>query len=489
MVGPDPIVGAAIGAAAAFYGLRAAVVPADVAGKPPVYAYAALILLLIVCASAAIVALHAIGRRPRAAGRFVVACCVGAAFGAAAADRPPDRAHWGIEAARVRSLTARVSSDPRKIRGGGTLATLEPLYSEGPPGVRASASGSIAAIFPARGPAPDRGSVLRLSARIVEGSYGPLVKVEEYSLVREAPRAERIRSSIRKNLVGRLNSVLWGGLAGALLLGTKDGLDSSEIDGYAAAGCAHVLALSGMHLGVLSALIAFFLKPLFGLKRAAAAGLLLIIAYVHLAGAQASLVRAALMYAAAAAGIAFDLPRRALCLLSAAFLVQLCIDPESARGLSFELSYLALAGILVVGAAADDLLRAWLPDIVRPALSASIGAFIATAAVTAGVFGVLRPVGLVSSLLLAPAAAGLMVGASAWLLLSATVPALAVPVDAALRILGSANEAVVAAAARVPGLETGSAAPALLFSLAIALVLVYGRYVRNVARNRFDPIP
>ena len=485
---PDPIAGAAVGAAAAFYSLQASAGNSGLDGRPPVTAYAVLFLVAAVCASAAVVALNADGRRSRAAGRFVLACCVGAVFGAAAADRPTQGVHWGVEPGSVRSVVARVASDPREIRGGGFIAVLEPLSASGPKVARASASGRIAAFFPRGRRPPDRGCVLRLSAEIGQGDYGPLLKVGDFALLRAAPWHERLRSSIRKGTTDRLESVPWGGLAGALLLGDKDGLDRSAILEYGDAGCAHVLALSGMHLAVVSALAAFFLKPLLGLKLAAVAGLALNVVYVYLAGAQASLVRAALMYAAGAAGIVLDLPRRAICLLSAAFLAQLCLDPEGARGLSFILSYLALAGILTAGDAADDLMRGWAPDAVRPALSASIGAFLATAALTAGVFGVLRPIGLVSSLILTPAATLIMVGAMAWLALAPLVPAAGAPLDAALGFIEYANGAVVAAAARVPGILTPSAAPTLLASLAVALLLVYGRYSRNDARNRLDPI-
>jgi competence protein ComEC len=243
-----------------------------------------------------------------------------------------------------------------------------------------------------------------------------------------------------------------------------------------------------MHLAVLSGLIAFFLKPVLGLRWSAAAGFILILGYVYLAGAQPSLVRAALMYGAAAVAVVLGLPRRPLSLLSLAFLVQLVLAPQSAASLSLILSYLALAGILTVGSASEDLLRAWIPDAARPALAASLGAFLATAAVSAACFGALRPVSLVASLALGPAATVLMVGSLSWLAAGAAFPAAAPAVAAALTAVWKANGAIAAAAARVPAIETPSALPVLGISLAVSLVLVYGRYARNRARNRLDPI-
>jgi hypothetical protein len=138
-----------------------------------------------------------------------------------------------------------------------------------------------------------------------------------------------------------------------------------------------------------------------------------------------------------------------------------------APSLSLILSYLALAGILTVGSASEDLLRAWIPDAARPALAASLGAFLATAAVSAACFGALRPVSLVASLALGPAATVLMVGSLSWLAAGAAFPAAAPAVAAALTAVWKANGAIAAAAARVPAIETPSALPVLGISLAV----------------------
>ncbi|MFA6504522.1 MAG: ComEC/Rec2 family competence protein [Treponemataceae bacterium] len=492
MVGLDPIVGTALGAAVSFYSLRATVFSSDVITSPSLILVAGLFLVLFFISSISLVLSSAYERRVRRIARFSLAFCVGASVGIAAADRPASMAYWGMEKNKVRSIVARVVSDPRMIKGGGLLADIEPKIAEGPMGLRTSASGKIAAVFSAssreNSPRAERDRLVRMTGRVVEGRFGPLFKAESVVVVREAGILEQSRSAFRRSILKRLDAVSWGGLAGALLLGSKDGLDSGENDAYVAAGCAHVLALSGMHLALISALLAFFLKPILGLKRATIAGFVVIVAYVYLAGAQASLVRAALMYAVAAVGIVFNFPRRVLCLLSIAFIVQLVLDPESAGGMSFVLSYLALAGLCFFTEAADDLSRAWIPDFLRTPLSASFGAFLATAAVSAAVFGMLRPVGLVASIILTPAANVLMIGGMAYLALSGLHPVLGVPIDTMLSVLGKANDAVVDTASRFPGFRTESALPVLIGSIAIAVLLVYGRILRNNTRNRFEPI-
>lgn len=485
MVASRPIVGAAAGAALSFYPLAFG----PVFSGPAPYGPAAFAAAACAAAAPALACLVLEGRAFRAASRTILAACVGAVLGIAAASVPQRPAAWGLAPARVRSVVGRIASDPKTAKSGSRYAEVELLSATGADGAWATAGGAAAAFFPSsfRDGRVGRGAIVRLEGRIAEGRNGPFLKAASIETLEEPPRTERTRTSLRRSLIGRLEGVPWGPLALALLLGVKDGLDG-EAEAYAAAGCAHVLALSGMHLAVVSAILAFFLKPLLGIKKAAAVGLLFVVAYVHLAGAQASLVRASLMYGFAAAATAADLPRKPLCLLSAAFLVHLCADPLAARGLSFILSYLALAGLIVAGGAADDLLRAWLPGFLRPAAAASIGAFAATAAVGAAVFGALRPVGILASLVLAPLATAFMVGALAFLVLAAIHPALGAPVDRVLRFLHAANDALVTAASRAPALQAPPAALVAALSLAAAALLVYGRKLRNDTRNRLDPI-
>jgi competence protein ComEC len=174
-------------------------------------------------------------------------------------------------------------------------------------------------------------------------------------------------------------------------------------------------------------------------------------------------------------------------LLSAAFVMQLLLDPDSARSLSFILSYLALFGIAVLGAAADDLLSPFLPGSFRTAVAASIGAFLATAAVSAAAFGTLRPVGIVAGLLVAPAASALMIGGLVWFALDVVAPPLAAAVQPVVALVAEVGERTVDLASRVRGLATPTYASVLIASLAISALLVYGRYRLERTRNRVDP--
>jgi competence protein ComEC len=86
-------------------------------------------------------------------------------------------------------------------------------------------------------------------------------------------------------------------------------------------------------------------------------------------------------------------------------------------------------------------------------LAASLGAFLATAAVTASFFGVLRPVGIIAGLFIVPLTTVFMAAALAYLALIFILPVLAVPVGMLLSVLYTLLERIVSLAAAAPGIS------------------------------------
>ncbi|MCL2608890.1 MAG: ComEC/Rec2 family competence protein, partial [Treponema sp.] len=300
-------------------------------------------------------------------------------------------------------------------------------------------------------------------------------------------RLERLRTGIRSGLIDRFagsegEGPAWSGLALALLLGIRDNLDSGLTSLYRGAGISYILALSGMHLAVIIALLSLLLKKPLGLRAATVAGMLIIVAYCLLVGPLPSLYRSALMYLLGAFAVLGMLRRDSLSILAMAFVLQLSLDPQSGLSLSFILSYLAMVGILVLGKALNDLLAGLIPRFFLGPLSLSLGAFIGTAAAVLWFFGELRPVGILAGLIVAPLTTAFMVLALAWL----CIPPLAVPIAALLALLYDAMESTARLAAHVPNL---SAPPALAIPLSLALLIflpALAAFLRR-RRNRLDP--
>lgn len=132
----------------------------------------------------------------------------------------------------------------------------------------------------------------------------------------------------------------------AMTLGVRDDLgDLREI--FSASGLAHVLALSGLHVGVVMLAVDRMLRPLARRRYPVMMGLA--VAFVALVGPTPSVVRAAAMVVAALAslwsGVGRIEPWPALAL---AALLTLLVNPSWLYDLSFQLSYLSVAGLLSV---------------------------------------------------------------------------------------------------------------------------------------------
>ena len=141
------------------------------------------------------------------------------------------------------------------------------------------------------------------------------------------------------------------GIALALVLGIKNELDDDVRAAYAAAGAMHVLAVSGLHVGIIYLVIAFLLKPLErrGLGGKIFKALLCLLAlwsYALLTGMSASVMRAATMFSFI---IIADATRRQTNIyntIAASAFFLLLYDPLLLLSVGFQLSYLAVLGIV-----------------------------------------------------------------------------------------------------------------------------------------------
>jgi competence protein ComEC len=225
-------------------------------------------------------------------------------------------------------------------------------------------------------------------------------------------RAVAPREGVRQRLARGVGAGLDAGAAGLMLamtLGVRDGLRDRDRDAFGRAGLAHVLALSGLHFGVLLAAADAALRRLGARRRPLLA--LLTLGFVGVVGPSPSVVRAAAMALAALFSLAAGVGRlRPWPVLSLAACASLLLQPQMLFDLSFRLSYLALGGLLLfagplarlLGApeAGDDPLATpppgpaggGVPHRLRAfaarALAASVAAQLPSVSLVAGSFGV-----------------------------------------------------------------------------------------------------
>jgi competence protein ComEC len=424
------------------------------------------------------------------AGILAVAAAVGFSLGIAARQTVPDHAVMGFPAERVRAVSGVLLEDPRSLQGGSGLGVLRLSLSVAEGGFRASARGNVTVFFPAdsipRLREFGRGSEIYADGVYYVGRRGPVFNASSVHIVKPAPALEQLRTSLRMILLDRFQSQappVWGSLASALLLGVRDDLDVDLSEGFRNSGVAYILALSGMHLAIISSVLAFLLRRPLGIRWASLVGAIFIICYVFVAGSQPSLVRAAIMYLIGTFALWGFLKKNTLSVLSMAFIIQLLFQSETGISLSFILSYLAMAGILILGQPLRNLFRGRLPELLSGSLSVSLGAFIATSPVVAFFFGSLRPVGILVGLIVVPLTSLFMVFAMAALAASFLPFPLWNVLDFILTWIYRFLEYTVILAGRVPGFSISNPAPVLVFTILLSLFILYIQKKDQAYRN------
>lgn len=166
-------------------------------------------------------------------------------------------------------------------------------------------------------------------------------------LVREVSDFSAARPDLKTRLAQGVAAGLNERAAGLLLamtLGIRENLGELR-EVFAASGLAHILALSGLHVGILMGALGLVLRPL-GLWRYPAL-LTLLVGFVWLVGPTPSIVRAAAMTGAVIFSLWLGGGRLAPWpALGLAALLTLLYNPSWLFDLSFQLSYLAVIGIL-----------------------------------------------------------------------------------------------------------------------------------------------
>ena len=154
-----------------------------------------------------------------------------------------------------------------------------------------------------------------------------------------------------------------GPLLRALMTGDRSGLDRETVSAFRRSGASHLLALSGLHLGIIALFIRYLLMILGNSRPAEIVRAVLLVsfclAYTIACGASPSLVRALLFIIlqqlAALSPGRRCLPADRLCIAGT---IQLALDPGAISSVAFQLSYLAMLGIVFI----VPRLEAWYPS-------------------------------------------------------------------------------------------------------------------------------
>lgn len=137
----------------------------------------------------------------------------------------------------------------------------------------------------------------------------------------------------------------------ATVAGDPSALDPDNRAKFSQAGLAHMLALSGLHVAIIAAIGSVLLLPLrliAGRRVQSLVLLILIWIYAGVTGLSTSVVRASLMISLALIAVCFNLRNSSANSLCVAALIIAVVDPSQVFTLGFSLSFLAVAGILIL---------------------------------------------------------------------------------------------------------------------------------------------
>ena len=311
---------------------------------------------------------------------------------------------------------------------------------------------------------------------------------------------------LRTRLAAALDATLpapHSSLAQALLLGWRAQIPPDVRDDFRDSGTSHLLAISGLHIGILLAIATGITGWALGWRRRVnwLVPVAVIWAYALVSGLPVSVVRAGLMGTLFLAAMALGRPHGALTGLALSAGIITAITPRALQQVSFQLSFTAMAGIIIalpwqaraaaairrIGSSHRGGLTAWLTHLalwLSSGLIVSLGATLATLPLVALYFRQVPLLGIPVTILALPSLPFVMAGSLLTALAGMVNPALGqvaavtawVPLSYLLLVVSGSPGPVVSGAWITPALIWAAYG-------AIALGLMLPR-LRRLARTR-----
>lgn len=277
-----------------------------------------------------------------------------------------------------------------------------------------------------------------------------------------------------------------------LLLGERYAIPRKQRELFLRTGTVHLLAISGLHVGIIAGFIWLCARAL-AVRTSLAAWLVMtvVISYAFIVGPRPSVLRATLMTVILCLGIIIRRRADFLNTLALTALVILLLAPRELFQAGFQLSFVAVLGIILFARGTSKWLasirplaqpakvaRRWYPVRSRLNLWAGRGmavallAWLSTAPLSAYYFNIFTPFNVLLNILLVPIIWLVLVLGILFLLTAGLWAGIAFIITAPLKLLLDIFHVVVQAAARIPGVGIYLATPSLLVVILAYLVFL-----------------
>jgi ComEC/Rec2-related protein len=219
----------------------------------------------------------------------------------------------------------------------------------------------------------------------------------------------RFRLWLAATLTANMPDARMAGFAVAMFIGDRQGLDQELRASFSATGLSHILSISGMHVALfylfLNYLLGFMGRTLALRHTRTVIILLALLGYLALTGFSPAVCRSVFMLSVIRLSELFFAQKNSLNILALSALVFLLIDPLLVHDLGFQLSYLAVAGILILEPCFNRVISerlTWMPRSITSSIAMTLAAQLATTPLILLHFGQFPAYFLISNLLLLP---------------------------------------------------------------------------------------
>ncbi|HSQ43259.1 MAG TPA: DNA internalization-related competence protein ComEC/Rec2, partial [Fibrobacteraceae bacterium] len=279
----------------------------------------------------------------------------------------------------------------------------------------------------------------------------------DWSLLRSSWSVERWAWSARewlRHLCQRYMAVGTDGVLVALLVGDKSGLDPEVGRDFRSTGLVHILTVSGFHVVFLSHFLCVFLAAMrIPLRHVRWLSVILLLAFVPVAGSSPAVQRAVLMFFFMQFGHCMERPPHALHILGVTVTLLLLMEPGYLLDVGFQLSCGATAGILLGQRRCSSFPRwvpGWLHTLFWEPTWTTLCAMAGTLPLLVLYFQSFSPVAFAGNLVVAPLM-GLAMEGGFFLILGAAIPPLAMGFGQSASLLIHLAIRITEALANLPG--------------------------------------